>query len=292
MNTVRLLPILCLSASLMAQAPAPPSGAVRRSPQIAYAQAFGLLPQIVDGDIWSTVIKVVNLDSQSAEPYEVDFFNEDGSTALVSFVGQSGPVSKLSGSLNPGQTAVFTTPGTTSPTQTTWAILNNNTTGQYISTYELLRNTQPSIHYFAETAVATQIGFYNESIPNSTPTGVVAGGYLPFDNTNGALTALAVVNPDFAGTSGTDTLLIQVINSSGSVIAQHTLPQLKGTHQDFLIQNLWPETRNLAGTLYILPSTGAYSPVSILALSSYATANYKTLSTINILQPTSAPTPP
>jgi hypothetical protein len=290
MNIVRLLPILCFSASLVAQGPAP--GAVRRSPQIAYAQAFGLLPQIVDGDIWSTVIKVVNLDSQSAEPYEVDFYNENGSAAQVSFIGQSGPVSKLTGTLNPGQTAVFTTPGTTTPTQTTWGILNNAATGNYISTYELLRNTQPSIHYFAETAVATQEGFYNQAIPGSSPAGVVAGGYLPFDNTNGALTALAVVNPDFAGTAGTDTLLIQVINSSGTVIATHDLQQPKGTHQDFLIQNVWTETRGQAGTLYILPSTGTFSPVSILALSSYATATYKTLSTINILQPTGAPTPP
>lgn len=293
MNVVRLLPFLCLSASLLAQTPTPNHGAVERSPQVANAQAFGLLPQIVDGDIWSTVIKVVNLDSQSVEKYELDFYDESGNPADVSFIGQAGPVNKLSGSLSPGQTATFATPVTSPGTkvQTTWAVLNSANTGNYISTYESIRNTIPSINYFAETSVATETGFHNAAIPNSNPAGVISGGYLPFDNTNGALTALAVVNPDFTGTLGTDTLLVQVIDSNGSVIAQHDLQQLKGTHHDFLIQNQWGETRGMVGTLYILPSTGTFSPVSILALSSYATANYKTLATINVLRPSTTPLP-
>jgi hypothetical protein len=99
------------------------------------------------------------------------------------------------------------------------------------------------------------------------------------------VTALAVVNPDLAGTAGTDTLDVQIVNADGTQGQIHALQVTKGTHRDFLIQNVWTETRNAAGTLHILPSTGTFSPVSILALSSYASGTYKTLATINILQP-------
>lgn len=285
MNLIRVLPILCLTAPLIAQVPAiNRTTQLKRTPQIRNAQAFSVLPQVADGGVWSTQIVIVNLNPNSAEQFEVDFYDSNGNSTTVPIVGL-GDVPYLRAGLNPGQTITYVTPGTATTETDTWATTRNESTGADISVFENLRDTIPSENYFAETSISCDFGVDN--------TATNPGGFLPFDNTNGAVTALALVNPDFGNTTGGSTsILVQVLDSAGVSIGQHTVTLTGGKHTAFLVPTEWPEATNMQGTLYILPSTGTFSPITIFGLSSYFNAHYKTISTINLLQPTVGSTVP
>jgi hypothetical protein len=286
MNFLRLFPLFCLSAPLFAQTTSPAPTAdhsltvqrVVRSPQIRNAQAFGVLPQIADGSVWSTQIVLVNLNPLSGEPYELDFYDVNGNPTTVPIIGQ-GSVSTLSGTLTPGQTIRFTTPGTAATETDSWGTIINSNTGNEITAYEVIRDTLPAVGYFAETAISCDYGVYN--------TAVNPGGFMPFDNTNGGYTAIAMVNPAINGApGGTDSLLVEIYDSTGALIGTHTVTLTPGQHTAFLGNALWPETDNLQGTLYFTPTTGTFSPITMFELRSFVSGTYKTISTVNLLQVT------
>ncbi len=294
MQTIRLLPLLCFSFPLFSQTINTPSpGPVKtklevmaapvRTTQIRNAQAFSVAPQVVDGleaggVVWTTQIVLVNLNPNSAEPYELNFYDANGNPALVTLIGP-GMVDTVSGSLNPGQTIRYTTAGLVPSVQTTWASVFNGSTGADISLYEAVRDTVPTEGYYAETQVSCDFGIYN--------TTVNPGGFMPFDNTNGAYTALNMVNPDITNSlAGATSVLVQVYDTTGTRIGTHTVTLTPGQHTAFLANGTWPETDNVQGTLYFLPSTGTFTPITVFGLRSYVSGTYKTISTISLLQVT------
>jgi hypothetical protein len=241
-------------------------------PKLLYAENFFVVPEIVDGlqaglGVWTTELHIVNLDPNNTGSFELDFFNQNGTAATVGIVGQ-GPSTSILGTLNPGQIATYVTAGEPASVQVTWAQLNNSTTGAYVSVYETINLSDAAAHCLSSMSGPSDYGVNNYS----TQPGV----YLPFDNTNGALTAAAFANPDSTNTYNANTLQIQFIDAKGQLFDTETLTIPPGNQVALMIASQWPKTANLAGTLYILPYTPAagstpplypdFSPITLMAI--------------------------
>jgi len=144
----------------------------------------------------------------------------------------------------------------------------SSTSGYFVSLYEAINLFNAAANYLSSMAGPSDFGIYND--PQNP------GAYLPFDNTNGAETSAAFVNPDaqFGGGAGVPTLLITFINSAGVVFDTETLTIPSGTQTAVIIPNQWPKTANIAGSMYIVP----YTPAS-----GSTPASYPTFSDITIL---------
>jgi len=245
-------------------------------PKLSYAENYFVLPQVADGTqagqgVWTTEFHIVNLDPAHTASFELDFYNANGTPATFLIAGPTFEVSSISGTLNPGEMATYVTAGLPKTVQTGWAALNVNTTGAYVSAYETINLYNPAENYLSSVAGPSDFGVDGY---NNQP-----GTYLPFDNTNGAVTTAAFANPDFANVYSANTLQIEFIDMKGVVFDTETYTVAPGTQTAVVIANQWPKTANLSGTMYILPynpATGTtpataamyppFSPITILAL--------------------------
>lgn len=242
--------------------------AATKNPKLLYAEFYFVAPQVVDGlvpgqGIFTTEFHIVNLDPENATTFELDFYNQNGTAASVGIVGTGGTVtsmSTISGSLAAGQAVTYVTGGLPASTQTTWAMLNSSS-GYFVSLYETINLFNAAANYLSSMAGPSDFGIYNNAYDPGT--------YLPFDNTNGAETSAAFVNPDAQLPAGAaalvPTLLIYFINSEGVIFDTETFTVPSGTQTAVIIPNQWPKTANLAGTMYIIP----YMPASGSTAASY-----------------------
>ena len=140
------------------------------------------IAQIADGADWQTLFQVVNID-QVPVSYSFQFWDDNGNPLLLPF--SSGPAGIFGGTLDAGGTAFAETPGTSTDLSEGWAQV---TSSGRIGVLTIFRQSVPGGQTSEGTVTGTQSG---ERI------------FLPFDNTNGFVTGVAVAN-----TSPTKTLII------------------------------------------------------------------------------------
>jgi hypothetical protein len=78
---------------------------------------------------------------------------------------------------------------------------------------------------------------------------------MPFDNLQGFITSMALVNP-----GSTDTLVtFRILDTSGALLGTYTRRLSAGNQTAFVLRDEFPETRNTTGVIYVEGSTNSLS---------------------------------
>ncbi|MDP9113895.1 MAG: Ig domain-containing protein [Acidobacteriota bacterium] len=143
---------------------------------LTFSSAFRI-PHLLDGAGWTTRISIVNID-QVPVTYTFHFWGDNGAAMPFPIVNQAPGV--LSGTLAPGASFFAQSPGTSSTLMQGWAEIA--TSGQIGLT---------SIFQFS-------IGSSRDSQGSSIASFSGSSFLMPFDNTQGNVTAVAIANTNAA----------------------------------------------------------------------------------------------
>jgi sugar lactone lactonase YvrE len=226
----------------------------------------GSITHLASGGYWTTTITLLNTGSLQAK-VRLNFFDDNGNPLALpltfpqsSSASAAGPLlaSTLDRTLKPGAQLVVQSTGPNSqPTLAGWAqVLTNGALGGF--------------------AVFSQaIGNSNQQAEVPLDTGKAGDYVVPFDNTNGSSTAIALANIFVQAI----TTAVSIRDDAGNVILsdQITLPAMG--HSSFSVADRYGSvTAQRRGTLeFTTPSPGL---ISVLGLSFNATGAFSTIPTI------------
>lgn len=215
------------------------------------ASAVGSMPQLASGGGWNTTLSLLNLSSATAQA-QLNFYGNDGSSlSLPMTLPQSSSASDRTGTtfsqtVNAGSLLLLNTTGTIgSASQTGWAQLSSDGA---IGGYAIFKDT-----------LSGQEAVVNLESRN-------ASSYLlPFDNTSGTATGVAVANVAISAAN----IPVSIRDDSGRVIASTTLPLNASGHNSFMLADQYAVTAGKRGTVeFDTPTNGQISVLGLRAKSS------------------------
>ena len=226
----------------------------------------GSITHLASAGYWTTTITLVNTSSSPAQA-RLSFFDDNGNPLALplsfpqsSSAPAAGPLlaSTLGRTLQPGAQLVVQSTGPTSqPTLVGWAqVQTNGALGGFAVFNQAIGNTNQQADVPLDTS-------------NS-------GDYVvPFDNTNGSSTAMALANISAQAV----TAAISIRNDAGNVILSDTITLPAMGHRSFTLADRYGSiTAQRRGTLeFTTPSPGL---ISVLGLSFNATGAFSTIPTI------------
>ena len=189
-----------------------------------------------DGNGFQTTFLLVNKATASAS-YTLRLDDSNGAIPASGYQLLSG---SLTGTIAPGQSTTIETAGLGAQTQQGWAEL-----------------TAPpsiggSVIYSQKTSLPTlQEGTANIASVNDTDF------FVPFDNTSGAVTSMAITNPN--ATSATISVTLRYSSGISESVTYPALPAR--AHQAFTIKSQFPNSTNQSGVAEFVSSV----PVSVVA---------------------------
>ena len=211
------------------------------------------IPQILDGGGWTTGFAIVNLEQRPVN-FSTRFWSDSG--AALPFPIAGGPTGTLAGTINPGATFFAQSPGTAASALQGWAEFSADGRIGVTSAFQFsganVRGSQASV-------IGTQSG---SSI------------FMPFDNTQGHTSAIAIAN-----TNATQTLTVTLtaLTDSG-VPSSATLMLAPKAHTAFVLTGNYPTLANARGSIHFTASspdiavTGLrFAPTIIGAITSLGT---------------------
>ena len=223
----------------------------------------GSITHLASAGYWTTTITLVNTSSSAAQ-VRLNFFDDSGNPLALplSFPQSSSAATLLASSLGrtvqPGAQLVIQTTGPNNqPTLAGWAqVLTDGVLGGFA--------------VFSQT-----IGNTSQQAEVPLDTGKSGDYFVPFDNTNGSSSAIALANV----TARAVTTAVAIRNDSGSVILSDTITLPAMGHRSFSLADKYGSvTAQRRGTLeFTTPSPGQ---VSVLGLSFNATGAFSTVPTI------------
>ena len=226
----------------------------------------GSITHLASGGYWTTTITLLNTSSSQAQ-MRLNFFDDNGKPLALpltfpqsSSASAAGPLlaSSLDRTLKPGAQLVVQSTGPNSqPTLAGWAqVLTNGALGGFAVFSQAIGNTNQQ----AEVPLDTR---------NS------ADYVVPFDNTNGSSTAVALANIFVQAV----TTAVSIRDDAGNVILSDTITLPAMGHASFTLADRYGSvTAQRRGTLeFTTPSPGL---ISVLGLSFNATGAFSTIPTI------------
>ena len=224
----------------------------------------GSMAQLASGGYWTTTITLVNTGSSPAQA-RLNFFDNNGNPLALplSFPPPSGGAiplvlllaSTLDRTLNPGAELVIQSTGPNNqPTLVGWAqLLTNGTIGGFAVFSQAIGNTNQE----------AEVPMENRN----------ASGYVvPFDNTNGSATGIALANISPQAVNSA----ITVRDDTGAVMVSDTITLPAMGHTSFNLTDRYASmTAQRRGTLeFRTPSAGQ---ISVLGLRFNATGAFSTI---------------
>jgi hypothetical protein len=185
---------------------------------------------VLDGGGWSTTLIIQNEDSVPVN-YAFNFWNDAGTAFALPFA--SGAPGTLSGTLPVGGVVYAPTAGLSASLMQGWA---EAAASGKIAVSALLRFTSPG--------VPDSQGSVNAALSGSNI-------YVPFDNTSGYITGVAMAN-----TNATQPLSISMIfrtDTGTQSTGQITLPP--HAHSAIVLANSFPATAGVRGSIQFITST-------------------------------------
>jgi len=183
------------------------------------------IPQVADGSGWKTTIVLVNTDSEPA-PFTLSFMKSDG-TSLTMPLDQIGPARDYSDVIPVGGSRTIETQGTANYLSQGWAevVAAKSVTG---------------------TAIFHQRTAANLDTEGAVRVGTGAGKYflLPFDNTEGFVTSMAILNPDNTQSA---TVSIVFRDENGQQISTESLLVSAKHRQAFILPSQFPKVADKRG---------------------------------------------
>ena len=215
---------------------------------------------IVDGANWKTTLIISNLDTATRK-YKLLFHGDDGTTKRFSIVGR-GSVDTLSGEIPPRGSVTVETSGA-GLLQSGWAELDGLGTDYEIGLTAI----------FGTFGIAGRPDF-EATVPAADT--VQYKGVLPFDNTRGFTTSIAVLN---ASPFGSSSVPVTITNESGALLATETTTLAQGNKVAFATPDRWPQTAGKRGSI-IFSGTLTYWAVLGFRFNSGGA-----FTTLNLLEP-------
>jgi hypothetical protein len=199
---------------------------------------YGNLPQIADGANWRTQVVLVNATT-TPQTVNVNFFQDTTSAATEPWNPPFQEINSTQNIVLPGYGTLFlTTPGTAASLSQGWGSMTTvpGVVAYAIYTYESL-NGRPDQDGTAGRTAST--GHF----------------IVPFDNTPGFATSLAVANT----TAAAETVFVSIQTDAGD-ITQTSLPPLPGNGQiAFVSGDQLPATAGHRGVMELITLTGQMS---------------------------------
>ena len=215
---------------------------------------WDVIPHVVDGGSWSTTLILVNISDKSSQ-YKLDFRGDDGKPLKLELAGR-GSLSTISGVLPVQGAITFQTSGTAEALTQGWASLDPDKT-DWVALMAIFRQRVPGRPD------------YEATVPASTS--VDTNSILPFDNTSGYVTSIAILNPIDLFTS---VVPIDIFDETGNRIATETLRIPQGNKIAFATSERWPALAGKKGTIQFLD--GLYG-LSVLGFRFGPTGAFTTL---------------
>jgi hypothetical protein len=208
------------------------------------------IAQIADGASWQTQFQVINLD-QNPVNFAFQFWSDAGNPLALPIV--NGTAGMFQGSLPVGGTAFATTPGTAAALSQGWA----------------------------QVTASGKIGvlaIFTQAVPGrpdseGTVTGLPSTNHvtLPFDNTQGYATGVAVAN-----TNATNALLITLtFQTDAGAVSTGSLVLAPYAHTAFVLTSQFPALAGLRGSIVFTAPT---PNISIVGLRFSPTNSFTSLS--------------
>jgi hypothetical protein len=217
----------------------------------------GSMAQLASGGAWTTTFTFVNLGSASAQ-IRLSFFDNNGKPLILPLTfpqspGAAGPLlaAMLDQSINPNAELVIQTAGPV--LQVGWA--------------QLLTNG--NINGFAMYSSASGNSIQDAEVPLQTAN--ASEFVLPYDNTNGAATGIALANT----TAQPLSVSINVLATGGAVIQSGTLSLPAMGHASFYLSTQYPATAQQLGTVELVTPLGGQ--ICVLGLRFNATGAFSTI---------------
>jgi len=233
---------------------APPAFAETGQRRPILVNAFDdTIPQFVDGDSWQTTLILTNLSTSTAY-YRVYFNADNGDVVNFNIVGV-GNASSIFGQLGPGQTVELATPGTASTLTQGYASLFN---------YDRPANDA------ARVAIPVRMGgmaVFRRRLPGLPDQEAVVpmsasfdrNFTIPFDNRNGFVSGVAIVNNSVA--NGVVSLTAR--DNTGAILATDSFPLNFFTKVVYLVKDRYPALAGKAGILQYSISAGGFSGLGL-----------------------------
>jgi hypothetical protein len=231
--------------ALLLLASFPLMAAERQRNNVYTTQWDNVLPQVADGPGWSSRITLVNMGSVPAA-YNLWFYHEDGSAWNIQLKGLTGESNLWTGTIPVGGSLFLETPGTGTETNVGWAYLE---TGYWISGMAAFKAS-----WMACNDAEAVVPFTSE---------VDTDFFIPFDNRNGYVTSLAIVNPWLDRSAP---VTVQFRNPDGTSLRlpdSFTLAPLQ--HLMFETTNKYPETVGKNGVIeFVVGGNAGASALGLL----------------------------
>ncbi len=180
--------------------------------------------QVVDGGGWTTLFAILNLDATSVN-YSFNFWGDAGGAWAIPML--NGAPGVVVGTLAPGSVAYAQTQGVAAAATQGWAEIASSG-----------RIGVEAIFKYSPTATLNSQGTFN-AIPS--------GGsiYMPYDNTAGYTTGVAVAN-----TNATQALQVTltIVTDTGSASSQ-TINLAPHAHTAFVLSTQYPGTAGTRGSI-------------------------------------------
>lgn len=172
-----------------------------------------ILPQVADGQGWKTTITVVNMAADQA-PFSLRFWTSAGSSLVLPIAGV-GRTNEVVGSLPLGGSRVIETEGTSETLLQGWGELESSLKVSGMAVFR----SRAAGRNDSEAVVPFCSRYDNRFL-------------LPFDNTSGFVTSVALVNP---GSSGTATVFITFRDELGRPLLTGSLTLSPRNHTAFAL---------------------------------------------------------
>lgn len=219
-----VLAVICLSAM-----PVVADDTRRVKPRINAGSLYDIIPQVAAGAGWKTTFMIANLEPEKAVTWSLKFFAPDGKPMPVPIVGM-GRNSLFGGVLNIHGSITVETEDAGDLVQG-WAKLESTGIDD-VGAVVIFRQRVASRPDF-EAVVPVSFSIDYEFV-------------LPFDNTNGYVTAVAWVNPSEFGETVFDA---EVFDEAGSMLGTSRIRLGPGERQAFALPDRFPITAGRRGTI-------------------------------------------
>ncbi len=237
-----------------------PPGTLTTIPALVGGGSGGTMAHIASSNGWKTTFVLVNTGTSAAQAH-LQLFDDYGNPLVVplSFPQSGDSVSvfdsKVDRTLNAGATLLIESTGPLeNPVQTGSAQLTSNGNVSGFGIFRFEPNGQEAVVPMENRNASSYV--------------------LPFDNTGGIATGVAVSNTSWQVVS----VPVIIRDDTGAQIGTSAIPLAPNGHGAFVLANQFPQTEGIRGTLEFTTPAGAQ--ISVLGIRSPPTHTFTTLPTL------------
>ena len=203
------------------------------------------------GGGWTTTILLMNLGISQAA-YTLRIYGDSGTPQALPFQNAAtqmdlGTRSVLTGTIPVGGVVSFKAQDIASSTTTGWALIDPSSTGSIGAQVVFRYLTGQEATALLETSNSPRF-------------------YLPFDNTNGSATGVALVNPQ----ANAVTVNVNFRDTNGLPLINDTFTMSPMEHTSFMLADKYPALANVLGTALFKTESAANAIAALGILSSPA----------------------